>query len=146
MQKYHKAFLAFIFICLVIILCCLLGGCSTKGHVDAATILEYQQRIDQLEAAISRRDATIDNAVRELGAITSRSEGMEATIDELIERFTEYDERVRIMLQDYERIREQTENRSTDYINLNGINNSSNSLYARRNRALRKRSESSTLD
>ena len=145
-KKIQRLLVAIIFICLTVILICLLGGCSTKGHVDAAAILEYQQRIDDLEAAIIRRDATIENAVRDLGIITSRSEGMEATIDELIERFAEYDERVRIMLQDYDRVRNKTKDtgqsdNSTGY-NFNGQNN----LYARRNPALRQRRESTEMD
>lgn len=145
-KKIQRLLVAVIFICLTVILICLLGGCSTKGHVDAAAILEYQQRIDDLEAAIIRRDATIENAVRDLGIITSRSEGMEATIDELIERFTEYDERVRIMLQDYDRVRNKTKDAGQSNSSTSYNSNGQSSLYARRNPALRQRSESTSMD
>ena len=35
-KKIQRLLVAIIFICLTVILICLLGGCSTKGHVDAA--------------------------------------------------------------------------------------------------------------
>lgn len=146
MRKIQRLLVAVIFVCLTAILICLLGGCSTKGHVDAAAILEYQQRIDDLEAAIIRRDATIENAVRDLGIITSRSEGMEATIDELIERFAEYDERVRIMLQDYDRVRNKTKDAGQSNSNPGCSFNGQSNLYARRNPALRQRRESTQVD
>lgn len=145
-KKIQRLLVAVILVCLAIILICLLGGCSTKGHVDATAILEYQQRIDDLEAAIIRRDATIENAVRDLGIITSRSEGMEATIDELIKRFAEYDERVRIMLQDYDRVRNKTKDTGQSNNSISYDINGQSNIYARRNPALRQRRESTTVD
>ena len=75
-----KVTLLFCFVVGFVLLSILAVGCSTtKGHGDAGTIISYQQQIDRLEEELRTRDRTIENAVRELGAITSRSEAMEGS-------------------------------------------------------------------
>lgn len=85
---------------------------STKRPIDDRNILKYQQEIDRLEEELRTRDRTIESAVRELGAITSRSQSVEGTVDELIELFEEYQRRVDKLLYDYDKIRTETKNQS----------------------------------
>lgn len=81
-------------------------GCtSNRKHDIDGTLINHQQEIDRLEEELRSRDRTIENAIRELRTITSRSESMEGTVDEVIELFGEYHRRVEQMLYDYERIR-----------------------------------------
>ena len=105
MEGFKKTVISFIFICLVVILCCLLGGCCTQGHGHGDALIDHQREIDRLEEELRSRDRAIENAVRELGEITSRSESMEGTVDEIIRLFNEYQRRVDKMLWEYERIR-----------------------------------------
>lgn len=108
-----KVTLLFCFVVGFVLLSILAVGCSTtKGHGDAGTILSYQQQIDRLEEELRTRDRTIENAVRELGAITSRSEAMEGSVDELIELFEEYQRRVNRLLYDYDKVRTETKDKS----------------------------------
>ena len=97
-----------VFVAVVIFCSFLFAGCQSQGLVNDGTILKYQQQVDRLEEELRNRDRAVENAIRELGAITSRSEGMEGTVDELIELFTEYQQRVDKLLYDYDRVRTQT--------------------------------------
>lgn len=119
MDKFQKIIIAFVFVCLTVILCCLLGGCVSRGNANDVdgTIIEYQREIDRLEEELRNRDRTIEDAIREIGTITSRSESMEGTVDEVIRLFDEYQRRVDKMLWEYERIRGQAESttRETEF-------------------------------
>ena len=111
LNKREKAILIVmaVFVAVVIFCSFLFAGCQSQGLVNDGTILKYQQQVDRLEEELRNRDRAVENAIRELGAITSRSEGMEGTVDELIELFTEYQQRVDKLLYEYDRIRAQTE-------------------------------------
>lgn len=95
-----------IVVCFVLACVIILASCPSNRRNDInGTLINHQQEIDRLEEELRNRDRTIENAIRELGAITSRSESMEGTVDEVIELFGEYHRRVEQMLYDYERIR-----------------------------------------
>lgn len=77
-----------------------LCACVSTRRTDRL-VIEHQAEIDRLESELRSRDRAIDNAVRELEGITTRSTGMEGTIDELIELFDEYQRTVEQLLRDY---------------------------------------------
>lgn len=89
------------------VLCMLLfAGCAgMPGKGADRAVISHQQQIDRLEEELRNRDRTIDNAFRELGAVTSRSSMVEGTVDELIELFGEYQRRVEQLLRDYNKVR-----------------------------------------
>ena len=146
MPKINKILLFTVFVCLVVILCCLLGGCSTQGHVDATTVLEYQRQIDRLEERIHNSDRTIENAARDIKSITTRSETMGGTIDELIDLFTEYDGRVQQMLREYADIRTEAEAQEYNIVDTtDGYHIEANRNRSRRD-VIRERNKSTSLD
>ena len=98
----------FIFICALFCSTLLLSGCCSTRNGTNGNVLSYQQQIDRLEEELRNRDRTVETAVRELGAITSRSNSMEGTVDELIQLFGEYQRRVEQLLYDYNKIRAET--------------------------------------
>lgn len=97
-----------IFIC--VLFCCMLNftGCRSNTGVDN-NILSHQQQIARLEEELRNRDRTIEDGIRGLEAITTRSESMEGTIDEVIELFAEYQRRVEQLIREYNMVREATE-------------------------------------
>jgi len=88
-------------ICLFIsILFCLLICSCTSTRVDEQ-VLEYQRQIDRLEESIRSRDRAIEECIRELEALTTRSESMGTEIDDLIRELDEYHSAVERLLQCY---------------------------------------------
>lgn len=88
----HKIF----FICILFILW--LTSCQSN-RATARNILEYQKQVDRLEEELRNRDRAVDSAIRELAAITARSEAMEGDIDTVIRLFDEYQRAVERLLQ-----------------------------------------------
>ena len=84
----------------IAIICFLFCSCASTRQVDR-DILAYQAEIDRLESELRSRDRAVDNAVRKLENITTRSIGIEGTVDELIELFDEYQQAVEQLLRDY---------------------------------------------
>lgn len=105
----------FIFICALFCSTLLLSGCCSTRNGTNGNVLSYQQQIDRLEEELRNRDRTVETAVRELGVITSRSNSMEGTVDELIQLFGEYQRRVEQLLYDYNKIRTETKNTNEYY-------------------------------
>ena len=105
MNEVRKAVLCFFIGALVgaILLCYsgLFTGCKSTRTGTSEDILEYQQQVDRLEEELRNRDRTIDNAIRELAAITERSSAMEGTVDDVIELFNEYQRAVERLLRYY---------------------------------------------
>ena len=110
----HKVFSFGLFI-----LCCAMlftGCCSNKAAAGVnGNLLSYQQQVDRLEEELRNRDRTVETAVRELRVITSRSNSMEGTVDELIQLFGEYQRRVEQLLYDYNKIRTEAKNTNEYY-------------------------------
>lgn len=88
----HKVFI----ICILSILW--LTSCQSN-RAAARNILEYQKQVDRLEEELRNRDRAVDSAIRELAAITARSEAMEGDIDSVIRLFDEYQRAVERLLQ-----------------------------------------------
>lgn len=105
----------FIFICALFCSTLLLSGCCSTRNGTNGNVLSYQQQIDRLEEELRNRDRTVETAVRELGVITSRSNSMEGTVDELIQLFGEYQRRVEQLLYDYNKIRAETKDTNEYY-------------------------------
>lgn len=105
----------FIFICALFCSTLLLSGCCSTRNGTNGNVLSYQQQIDRLEEELRNRDRTVETAVRELGVITSRSNSMEGTVDELIQLFGEYQRRVEQLLYDYNKIRTEAKNTNEYY-------------------------------
>ncbi len=66
------------------VICIALCSCATVRRGSDPTILEAQRQADRLEEGIRARDRAIENCLRELEAITRRSEEMGGTIDDII--------------------------------------------------------------
>lgn len=94
----------------------LLSACASTKRVDRQ-VLEYQRQIDRLEEELRARDRAIDSSVRELEAITERSRGMEADIDDIIRELDEYQRAVERLIQNYRSAETRTEAQvqDTDY-------------------------------
>ena len=117
MRKIQRLLIAVVFVCLTVILICLLGGCS--GATNGA-VLKYQQQVNRLEEELRNRDRAVEAAISDIRSITVRSETMEGTVDELIELFGEYQRRVEQLLYDYNNIRKGIE---TENVNSNSTGN-----------------------
>ena len=115
MDEIRKAVLCFFGSALVcaILFCCsgLFTGCKSTRAGVTEDILEYQQQVDRLEEELRNRDRTIDNAIRELAAITERSAAMEGTVDDVIELFNEYQRAVERLLRYYSETAAATDNK-----------------------------------
>lgn len=86
----------------VIAVCTGLSGCASTANTSVdATILEYQGEIARLENTVASYQREIGYAVEELGNIRDRTTGMEGTIDEVIDLFEDYQQRVERVLQRY---------------------------------------------
>ena len=83
-------------ICILFILW--LTSCQSN-RAAARNILEYQKQVDRLEEELRNRDRAVEDAIRELAAITARSEAMEGDIDSVIRLFDEYQRAVERLLQ-----------------------------------------------
>ena len=105
----------FIFICALFCSTLLLSGCCSTRNGTNGNDYSYQQQIDRLEEELRNRDRTVETAVRELGVITSRSNSMEGTVDELIQLFGEYQRRVEQLLHDYNKIRTEAKDTNEYY-------------------------------
>lgn len=119
----------FIFICVLFCSTLLLSGCCSTKNGANGDVLSYQQQIDRLEEELRNRDRTVETAVRELEVITSRSNSMEGTVDELIQLFGEYQRRVEQLLYDYNKIRTEAKNTNECYNSTSYYINYTYSMY-----------------
>ena len=110
-NKTVQAILWFLFGCVASIVLLLCVGCQSNKQPTSRLILEYQQQIDRLEEELRNRDRTVEDAIRELAAITSRSSEMEGTIDDVIELFNEYQRAVERLLRYYSETAATTDNK-----------------------------------
>ena len=91
-----------------IAVCTGLSGCASTANTVAAdtTVLEYQREIDRLENTVAGYQREIGYAVEELGNIRAGTTGMAGTIDEVIDLFEAYQQRVERVLQRYRELQE----------------------------------------
>lgn len=88
-----------LFISVLFLLCFLVCSCAST-RVDEQ-VLEYQRQIDRLEESIRSRDRAIEECIRELEALTARSESMGTEIDDIIRELDEYHTAVERLLRCY---------------------------------------------
>lgn len=100
---------------LLIVACMCLCSCiHTRHHND--TVLEHQKQIDRAEEGIRARDRAIEDCLRELDHITTKSEGMGGDIEDIIRELDEYQSAVQRLLRaaGYRTDEEQTIEEGTD--------------------------------
>lgn len=93
-------------ICMLFISSC----CTDKG--TRQSIIEHQREIDRVEEELRSRDRAINNAIRELEDVTTRSTSMEGTIDELIKLFRQYQRTVEQVIRELNEIQTTSESSS----------------------------------
>lgn len=85
---------------LIIAVCLFLCSCvCTRRTAGAgAEVLEYQRQIDRTEESIRARDRAIEECLRELDHITSKSESVGGEIEDIIRELDEYQSAVQRLL------------------------------------------------
>lgn len=97
-------------------ICCLcLCACATTRHTEQS-VLEHQRQIDRAEEGIRVRDRAIEDCLRELDHITTKSEGMGRDIEDIIRELDLYQSAVQRLLRaaGYRTDEEQTTEEGTD--------------------------------
>lgn len=90
MQKVFKV--------LLLVTCVAFSSCATCRRSPDTTVLDAQKQADRLEEGIRARDRAIENCLRELEAVTRRSETMGGDIDDIIELLDLYHTAVQRLL------------------------------------------------
>lgn len=84
---------------IILSICCLcLCACVSSRHTKQS-VLEHQRQIDRTEESIRVRDRAIEDCIRELEHITTKSEGMGRNIEDIIRELDLYQSAVRRLLQ-----------------------------------------------
>ena len=84
---------------IILSICCLcLCACTTTRHTEQP-VLEHQRQIDRAEEGIRVRDRAIEDCLRELDHIATKSEGMGSDIEDIIRELDLYQSAVRRLLQ-----------------------------------------------
>lgn len=94
--------------------CAILLGCASA--VDKRTsndVLDYQQQVTISEARIALYEQSIDECISSIERIREQSESAETTIDECIQLFGEYQQRVEQLICYYNDLRREIEARNT---------------------------------
>lgn len=82
---------------LLIVTCLCFCSCVHTRHNDN-TVLEHQKQIDRTEEGIRARDRAIEDCLRELDHIATKSEGMGGDIEDIIRELDEYQSAVQRLL------------------------------------------------
>lgn len=101
---------------IILCICCLcLCACTTTRHTEQP-VLEHQRQIDRAEEGIRVRDRAIEDCIRELDHIATKSERMGGGIEDIIRELDLYQSAVRRLLQaaGYRTDEEQTVEEGTD--------------------------------
>lgn len=100
---------------LLIVACLCLCSCVSSRHTEQS-VLEHQKQIDRAEESIRIRDRAIEDCLRELDHIATKSEGMGGDIEDIIRQLDLYHAAVQRLLQaaGYRTDEEQTTEEDTD--------------------------------
>lgn len=100
---------------LLIAVCLCLCSCVSSRHTEQS-ILEHQRQVDRAEESIRVRDRAIEDCLRELDHIATKSEGMGGDIEDIIRELDEYQSAVQRLLRaaGYRTDEEQTIEEGTD--------------------------------
>lgn len=83
---------------IILSICCLcLCACVTSRHPEQS-VLEHQRQIDRAEEGKRIRDRAIEDCLRELDRIATKSEGMGGDIEDIIRELDEYQSAVQRLL------------------------------------------------
>lgn len=82
---------------IIVIMCLCLCSCVHTRHNDS-TILEHQKQIDRTEEGKRVRDRAIEECLRELDHIATKSEGMGGDIEDIIRELDLYQSAVQRLL------------------------------------------------
>lgn len=97
-------------------ICCLcLCACVSSRHIEQS-VLEHQRQVDRAEESIRVRDRAIEDCLRELDHIATKSEGMGGDIEDVIRQLDLYHAAVQRLLRaaGYRTGEEQTIEEGTD--------------------------------
>ena len=79
-------------------ICCLcLCACATCRHTEQS-VLEHQRQIDRAEESVRIRDRAIEDCLRELDYIATKSEGVGRDIEDIIRELDLYHTAVQRLL------------------------------------------------
>lgn len=100
---------------LLVAVCLCLCSCVTTRHTEQS-VLEHQKQIDRAEESKRVRDRAIEDCLRELDHITTKSEGMGGDIEDVIRQLDLYHAAVQRLLRaaGYRTDEEQTIEEGTD--------------------------------
>lgn len=100
---------------LLIVACLCLCSCVSSRHTEQS-VLEHQRQIDRAEESIRVRDRAIEDCLRELDRIATKSEGMGGDIEDIIRELDLYHAAVQRLLRaaGYRTDEEQTTEEGTD--------------------------------
>lgn len=80
-------------------ICCLcLCACASSRYTEQS-VLEHQRQIDRAEESVRIRDRAIEDCLRELDYIATKSEGMGGDIEDIIRELDLYQSAVQRLLQ-----------------------------------------------
>ena len=100
---------------LLVVACLCLCSCVSSRHTEQS-VLEHQRQVDRAEESIRVRDRAIEDCLRELDHIATKSEGMGGDIEDVIRELDLYQSAVQRLLQaaGYRTDEEQTIEEGTD--------------------------------
>ncbi len=100
---------------LLIVACLCLCSCVSSRHTEQS-VLEHQRQIDRSEEGKRIRDRAIEDCLRELDRIATKSEGMGGDVEDIIRELDLYQSAVQRLLQaaGYRTDEEQTVEEGTD--------------------------------
>lgn len=82
---------------LLVVACLCLCSCVSSRHTEQS-VLEHQKQIDRAEESIRIRDRAIEDCLRELDHIATKSEGMGGDIEDIIRQLDLYHAAVQRLL------------------------------------------------
>lgn len=82
---------------LLVIACLCLCSCVSSRHTEQS-VLEHQRQVDRAEEGKRVRDRAIEDCLRELDHIATKSEGMGGDIEDIIRELDEYQSAVQRLL------------------------------------------------
>lgn len=101
----------------LLIAACFCTGCTSLPRQGAGAqpdVLAHQEQVTRLEDRIGLYEATTDRAISQLEDIRLRAATAEATIDDVIELFDEYQRVVEQFILDYKQVRAEAEGQKQD--------------------------------
>ena len=101
---------------LAVVCLCLFSGCCTSGRIGDKDVIEGTSRATgQLEATVKALDGTVTNSRERIADIIEKSRGIADGIERVEYLFNEYEREVERLLNEIDRIRNETESQGKSY-------------------------------